>query len=54
MRYEKKYLINSEQYNLLTEKIADLFSPDEFGRSVIMNIYFDNLRSIERNVFFAT
>lgn len=57
MRYEKKYLINRDQYNALTEMIADLFSPDEFGRSVIMNIYFDTptdmliRRSIEKPLY---
>ena len=56
-RYEKKYLINKEQYNALIEKTAGLFSPDEFGRSVIMNIYFDTptdiliRRSIEKPVY---
>ena len=57
MRYEKKYLINEEQYRALNEMIAELFSPDEFGRSVIMNIYFDTptdmliRRSIEKPVY---
>lgn len=57
MRYEKKYLINGEQYDALMKMIAELFSPDEFGRSVIMNIYFDTptdmliRRSIEKPVY---
>lgn len=56
-RYEKKYLISSEQYDALTQMTADLFSPDEFGRSTIMNIYFDTpsslliRRSIEKPVY---
>ena len=56
-RYEKKYLINGEQYEALTKMTADLFSPDEFGRSVIMNIYFDTpnymliRRSLEKPVY---
>jgi hypothetical protein len=56
-RYEKKYLINGEQYDALTRMTADLFSPDEFGRSVIMNIYFDTpnsmliRRSLEKPVY---
>ena len=56
-RYEKKYLINEEQFKALSEKIGDLFTPDEFGKSVIMNIYFDTptsiliRRSIEKPVY---
>ena len=40
-RYEKKYLINREQYEALNKMTSELFEPDEFGKSVIMNIYFD-------------
>ena len=40
-RYEKKYLINREQYEALRRMTEELFVPDEFGKSVIMNIYFD-------------
>jgi len=56
-RYEKKYLINDAQFRALSEKIGDLFTPDEFGKSVIMNIYFDTptniliRRSIEKPVY---
>lgn len=56
-RYEKKYLINEDQYKALREMTADLFVPDEFGKSVIMNIYFDTptdmliRRSIEKPVY---
>lgn len=56
-RYEKKYLITEEQYLALNKMTADRFTPDEFGRSVIMNIYFDtpeNLliqRSIDKPVY---
>lgn len=40
-RYERKYLINAEQYEALNKMTSELFEPDEFGKSVIMNIYFD-------------
>ena len=56
-RYEKKYLINDAQFRALSEKIGDLFTPDEFGKSVIMNIYFDTptdmliRRSIDKPVY---
>ncbi len=56
-RYERKYLINAEQYEALNKMTAELFEPDEFGKSVIMNIYFDTptdmiiRRSLEKPVY---
>lgn len=40
-RYEKKYLLSSIQYKLLTEAVKDEFKTDKYGRCTISNIYFD-------------
>lgn len=40
-RYEKKYLLSSEQYNFLTDEIKKRTVPDKYGESDVCNIYFD-------------
>lgn len=40
-RYEIKYLLTSEQKEVLMEKMQDYMKPDEYGKSTICNIYFD-------------
>jgi len=40
-RYEKKYLLNTIQYERLNDFLADKMMPDKFGRSTICNIYYD-------------
>lgn len=40
-RYEKKYIIDSYQYEEIRRRTADRFSPDEYGKSTIMNLYLD-------------
>lgn len=40
-RYEKKYLITAEQADALFEKIGDRMRPDEYGETVICNLYYD-------------
>ena len=56
-RYEKKYLLSTEQYEALCRMISERFEPDEFGKSVIMNIYFDTptdtiiRRSLEKPIY---
>lgn len=56
-RYEKKYLINSEQYEALKIEIDKHFVPDEYGETKICNLYYDTpnyltiRRSIEKPIF---
>lgn len=38
----KKYLLNLEQYEYVTDKISPYMSTDEYGETLICNIYFDN------------
>ncbi|WFR56651.1 polyphosphate polymerase domain-containing protein [Anaerocolumna sp. AGMB13025] len=40
-RYEKKYLLDYEKYELLRFKLGDYLEEDEFGQTTICNIYFD-------------
>jgi len=40
-RYEKKYLIDIENYNKILEEISDYTVPDKYGESDVCNIYFD-------------
>ena len=40
-RTEKKYLITTEQRNLLLQKIDDKIMPDQYGKSTICSLYFD-------------
>ena len=40
-RYEKKYLLNPEQYEILKAEIDKHFVPDEYGETKICNIYYD-------------
>jgi len=40
-RYEKKFLITKTQADLLLERIGDRMLPDEYGETVICNLYYD-------------
>lgn len=40
-RYEKKFLLSTEQSRHLMTKLRDQAEPDEYGRYSICNIYFD-------------
>ncbi|MBO5105865.1 MAG: polyphosphate polymerase domain-containing protein [Clostridia bacterium] len=40
-RYEKKYYITAEQAEALFNKIGDRMTPDEYGETVICNLYYD-------------
>ena len=40
-RYEKKYLLNQNQYRELKRKITSMMEVDEYGLHKICNIYFD-------------
>lgn len=40
-RYEKKYLIDSGQYNAALDFISYNAVPDEFGKSTVCSIYYD-------------
>lgn len=40
-RYEKKYLLNPEQYQCLKEEIDKHFVPDKYGETKICNLYLD-------------
>ena len=41
MRNEIKYLLSKAQYEALLERLQDMVRVDEYGRTEIMNIYFD-------------
>ena len=41
MRNEIKYLISKKQYDALLERLENMVRVDEYGRTEIMNIYFD-------------
>ena len=41
-RVEKKYMLTEEQYNYMREQLASYMKVDDYGESVINNIYFDN------------
>ncbi len=40
-RYEKKYLLEGEKYELLRQKLQNYLKEDEYGETTICNIYFD-------------
>lgn len=40
-RYEMKYLLDENKYNLLWQRLQDKLSVDCFGKTTICNIYFD-------------
>lgn len=40
-RYEKKYLVNEAQYQLLRERLAEYMSVDQYDWTAICNIYYD-------------
>lgn len=40
-RYEKKYLLNEEKYNLLRVRLNGKFMIDKYGEITICNVYFD-------------
>ena len=56
-RYEKKYLLNPDQYKRLKQRLEGKLEPDRFGKSTISNIYFDTpdhcliQRSLEKPVY---
>ena len=41
-RVEKKYILTEKQYNFIREHIDSRMSIDQYGETVINNIYFDN------------
>lgn len=41
MRYELKYLLTREQKEALTQLMRSYMAPDQYGRTVIRNLYFD-------------
>ncbi len=57
MRYEMKYLVSAEQRRAITELMGEYMVLDEYGRSMICNIYYDTpdmrlvRRSIEKPVY---
>jgi SPX domain protein involved in polyphosphate accumulation len=56
-RYEKKYLLDDQQYHQLRQRLSERMIPDQYGKSTICNIYFDTpnyhliRRSIEKPVY---
>lgn len=40
-RYEKKYLLDTEQYEGVLKAVEDYMQVDEYGKSTICNIYYD-------------
>lgn len=40
-RYEKKYIITVEQYQMLIGRLMEKMTADQYGRHTICNIYFD-------------
>jgi len=51
-RYEKKYLMDEQQYRALTSFLQGRMSTNEFGRHTICNIYYDtpNYRLIRASI----
>ena len=41
-RIEKKYILSKEQFEKVTELMKRYVNPDEYGKSIICNIYFDS------------
>lgn len=56
-RYEKKYLLNPVQYELIKSRMMEWMEPDEYPEGTICNIYYDTpdrrliRRSLERPVY---
>ncbi|MBQ8545525.1 MAG: polyphosphate polymerase domain-containing protein [Clostridia bacterium] len=56
-RYEKKYLLNPEQFDILKAEVDKRFNPDKYGETKICNIYYDTpeyllvTRSISKPIF---
>ena len=56
-RVEYKYLLSPQQFDSLTESLADKIRPDEFGGSTISSLYYDTRqfaminRSLEKPVY---
>lgn len=56
-RYELKYLITKRQKEIITDVVTPYMEMDEYGRTIIRNIYFDTddyrliRRSIEKPMF---
>lgn len=40
-RYEKKYLLTQEQFASLSRRLQGRVRPDAYGRSTVLNLYFD-------------
>lgn len=40
-RYEKKYLLSEKKYKLLRQRLQDKMCVDNYGKTMICNIYFD-------------
>lgn len=57
VRYEKKYILTTEQYQQLSSALKDYTIPDEYGLTDIYTIYYDTpdfllvRRSLEKPIF---
>lgn len=51
-RYETKYLLSPEQLHRVQDVLKQHMAPDQYGRTVIRNLYFDthNYRLIRRSI----
>lgn len=51
-RFEKKYLLSSAQYQALIGRLADQMKMDRYGKTAILNVYFDtpDHRIIRRSI----
>ena len=51
-RYELKYMVTKEQKKIILEAMKDYMALDEYGRTIIRNIYFDteNYRLIRHSI----
>ena len=56
-RYEKKFLLNPQQYEALIAEVKKHFVPDKYGETKICNLYYDTpdyltiRRSVEKPIF---
>ena len=56
-RYEKKFLINTEQYEAIIAEVKKYFEPDKYGETKICNLYYDTpdfltiRRSVDKPIF---
>ena len=56
-RYEKKFLLNPEQFLIIKAEIDKYFEPDKFGETKICNLYYDTSdfvlirRSVDKPIF---